>query len=91
MGNNRNSPEKDDYGVASMVLGIVGTVGIASLVCGILAVILGFMQRKRGKNGYATAGIVLGFVSLGRVIAEVILSVIYFAFILALFFPYAVR
>ena len=87
MENGQKVPVKDDYGVASMVLGIIGTVGIASLVCGILALVLGFMQREKAKNGYATAGIVLGFVALGGVIVKIVFAVIYYAFIIMLFMP----
>ena len=86
MDNDFGKPQvKDDYGVASMVLGILGTVGIASLICGILAVTLGFMQRKANKNGYSTAGIVLGFVSLGYAAVKIFLVIFYYAFFLMLF------
>ena len=89
MDNDFGKPQvKDDYGVASMVLGILGVAGIGSLICGILAVILGFVQREKAKNGYATAGIVLGFIAIGLRVALILLAILRFAFFLALFTPF---
>ncbi|NML55001.1 DUF4190 domain-containing protein [Streptomyces sp. R302] len=62
-------------GTAGMVLGIVGTClfwfyGVPSIVLGILALIFGIVGRKRANRGEATnggaatAGIVLGIVSV---------------------------
>ncbi|MFF5500279.1 DUF4190 domain-containing protein [Streptomyces roseolus] len=62
-------------GTAGMVLGIVGTClfwfyGVPSIVLGILALIFGILGRKRARRGEAsnggaaTAGIVLGVVSM---------------------------
>ena len=56
--------------IASLVLGLVGLI-IAALPCGIMAIIFGLMGKKRGGNGMATAGFILG-------IADIALWVVFF-------------
>ncbi|MCL2860406.1 MAG: DUF4190 domain-containing protein [Oscillospiraceae bacterium] len=60
--------EKTGLSIASMVLGIVSIVLICfiwiSIPCAILAVIFGFIGRKKGGKGMATAGLVLGIITL---------------------------
>jgi len=68
------------YAIASMVLGIVGLVfgfipglGVIGLICGVVAIILGVVgknaiDRSNGElngRGMATAGIVLGIITVG--------------------------
>ena len=61
--------ESKGLSIASMVLGIVSIVlfcvSYLSIPCAILALIFGFVGRKKGGKGMATAGIVLGIIALG--------------------------
>lgn len=61
--------ESKGLSIASMVLGIVSLalfcVYYLSIPCAILALIFGFIGRKRGAKGMAITGIVLGIVALG--------------------------
>jgi hypothetical protein len=66
--------------IASLVLGIVGFLQIASIITSTLAIIFGVMARNEterdptlGGRGMATAGLVLGIVGL---IAAVILFIV---------------
>lgn len=60
------------FSVASLVLGIIACtiawggigLGITAVVCAIVAIVLAAMARKNGKNGMATAGLVLGIIGL---------------------------
>ena len=70
----------DVVGIAALVLGILGFLPIPGLAASILAVILGLLAGKNsdpggGRSRAATAGIVLGTVSIA--IAAVI-SIVYF-------------
>lgn len=68
------------YAIAAMVLGIVGAasciipgLGIIGLICGVIAIILGVIGKNAidnsngelGGRGMATAGIVLGIITVG--------------------------
>ena len=77
------------YGVASLVLGIVGTAGMFSLICGVLALIFGILQNKKIKNGFGTAGIVLGCISIGLFILKILFYIFYFFLIIIMFAPMA--
>jgi len=59
--NEMNVEEKKGMSIASMVLGIVGLI-ISSLICGILAIIFSVLGKKKGGEGFATAGLVLGII-----------------------------
>ncbi len=54
------------FGIAGLVLGIVGLVlfwfPFLGIVCSILAVIFYFVQRRRSPSGMALAGLILGIV-----------------------------
>jgi hypothetical protein len=60
---------KKGMAIASMVLGIVSVVlfciWYVSIPCAIIAIVLGFLAKKAGKIGMATAGIVTGIIALG--------------------------
>jgi len=60
--------EKAGLSIASMVLGIVSIVLFCliwiSIPCAVLAVIFGLVGRKKGGKGMATAGLVLGIITL---------------------------
>ena len=63
-----NGSNKKGFAVASLVLGIVGTVFCCawyiSIACAVVGLILGIMSNKASKNGMATAGIVLSVIAL---------------------------
>ena len=64
----QSRPASNGKAIASMVLGIVGVVawwlaGI-SLVLGLVGLPLGVSARRRFPSGMATAGIVLGIISI---------------------------
>ena len=54
--------------IASLVLGIIGTVAccvpIVAVICGIVGLILGIVANKKNKTGMGTAGIVLSIIAL---------------------------
>jgi Domain of unknown function (DUF4190) len=74
--------------IASMVLGIVGLVGIClyglGVIASILAVVFGFLAKKEIRNsggaqggaGMATAGLVTGWIGIALAIVVVIFIVI---------------
>jgi hypothetical protein len=73
----------DGMAVAALVLGI-GSFFMCPLVGAVLAVIFGYMARQNIRNsggtlggeGFATAGIILGFIHLGLLLLVVIIVVI---------------
>ena len=55
------------WGISSMILGIIGIVGIFipfSMILSILAIICAGIQKRHNWNGYATAGLVTGIIAL---------------------------
>ena len=58
--------------IASLVLGIVGLI-VFAIPCGVLAIIFAALAKKKGKNGMATAGLVLGII-------DAVFGVIYMIF-----------
>ena len=58
----------NDFGVASLILGILSLILfftiLPSIVLGILGVIFGVMQRKRQKTKWALAGIILSVLGI---------------------------
>lgn len=59
--------------VASLVLGIVGLI-IFAVPCGVLAIIFAVLAKKKGKNGMATAGLVLGIIDAAFGILYIIVN-----------------
>ena len=67
-----NQNPQNSYGIASLVLGIVGVVFLCSgmgsflsLILGVVAIVLSSMSKRNfGSNGMATAGLVLGIISV---------------------------
>ena len=83
--------QSNGLGVASMVLGILAITltwayGLG-VVLAIPALILGIIQQKQRKCGMATAGIVLGIISI---ILAVLLVIFFvgFIFLMLVLFPY---
>lgn len=71
--------ESKGLSIASMVLGIVSVVTLCasyvSIVCAVLAIILGIIGRKKGGKGMAMAGLVLGIITLSIDILIVVFAV----------------
>ena len=73
--------------IASFVLGLLGTFCCFSVLAGIPAIVVGFMEKNKIRDnvssprgfGFAIAGIVLGFFS----VAQLILGIIYLIFVFA--------
>ena len=69
--------------IAAFVLGIAGFM-ICPLILGVAAIIVGYMARNNiqasqgtlGGDGFATAGIILGWVNIGLTVLFVIIAVI---------------
>lgn len=61
--------ESKGMSIAAMVLGIVSVVfcciAYISIPCAILAIIFGFVGKKKGGKGMAITGIILGIIALG--------------------------
>lgn len=83
------APQTDDKAVISLVLGILSLVSF-SIFAGIPAIIVGKMSRDNIRassgrltgEGMATAGIVMGWISVGLailILLVIILMVLYFA------------
>lgn len=71
-------PPSNALGVTGLVTGIIGAVvalccPILGFILGIVALICGFLAKGKNQK-YATAGIILGFVSLGLGILGIILG-----------------
>ena len=80
----QNGDGGQGMGIASMVLGIVSIVlcciWYISLICAIAGIVFGVMQnRKSGRNGMATAGIVCSIIGIVLTIAILVLAAIGFA------------
>ena len=60
--------EPKGFSVTSMVLGILSLVLLCywplAMICAILAIIFGVIGRKKAGKGMATAGLVLGIISI---------------------------
>ena len=79
-------PQNNGHAIASMVLGIVGMMSIP-LILSILALVFGYKARREiaasdgreGGGGYATAGIVLGWIGVVLAVIWVPLMISFFA------------
>lgn len=71
--------EKKDFSIASMVLGIVALVCCCiwyiSIPCSVLAIIFAVVGKKKGGKGMATAGLVLGIISITLYVLLIILGI----------------
>jgi len=75
-------------GIIAMVIGWIPGVGWLGLPCAIVALILGIIGRKKAKEvgaptGMATAGVVLGIISLAVTTLAIICLVVFAGAILA--------
>lgn len=77
-----NEPQNKGMAIASMVCGIVSIVLVCcsyyiSIPCAIVGLVLGIMSNKKfGKNGMATAGIVCSIVTIALSVIVIILGAI---------------
>jgi uncharacterized protein DUF4190 len=79
------APRLSAWALASMICGIVSIAGFQTVIA-ILAIIFGFIGRNEVKksagqiegDGFALAGIVLGFISVGIGIIIIALYILYF-------------
>lgn len=80
-----NTKPKKTLGILSMIFGIVSAqcinpwLAFIGLPCGIVAIILASIQYKKGKNGFAVAGLVTGI--CGTALGIVLLAVYMFIFL----------
>lgn len=83
MDNTEFDDSKKGLSIASMVLGIIGLLFLCvppfGVICGLLALIFGAisLNKKQGIQGMATAGIVLGIITL-------VLWVVVFVFLIGI-------
>ncbi len=74
--------KSNNYGIASLVLGIVSTVvcfiPIISTAIGVLGIIFAQVQKKRFPNGIATAGFITSIIGA-------VFSVLYLLFLVLMF------
>ena len=73
--------ETKGYSIASMVLGIISLilccVWYISVPASIAAIILGVIGRKKAGKGMATAGLVMGIITLVLLVILVIIGVVF--------------
>jgi len=76
------APPASRLGTWALVSMICGAVSIATFqsVLAILAVIFGYIRLNEGR-GFAIAGIVTGFISIGLTILLIALYILYFVFL----------
>ncbi|MCL2370108.1 MAG: DUF4190 domain-containing protein [Firmicutes bacterium] len=83
--------QSDGLGVASMILGIFALLSVWFYGLGVLlaipAIILGAVQQSIKKSGMATAGIVLGIITLVVVVLFVV-AFVAMVFLVLMMFPY---
>jgi hypothetical protein len=84
-----HSQDENHFGIASLVCGILGMMlPIIGIILGILAIIFSLKQRKTNPNNYATAGLVLGIVGIAY---GIIIFFIMFAMLLFFFGFFAIN
>ena len=72
--------EGKGFGIASLVLSIVSIVCCGGGgICAILGLIFGIISNKKGKNGVATAGLVISIISLVIGLLAIIASIVIYA------------
>jgi hypothetical protein len=74
--------KKNDFGIASMILGISSVVFCWTILIGIVAGVLGIIfsvkQRKIFANGFSTAGLVTSIVGISLTVIIILLWVFVF-------------
>jgi len=87
---------RTNFGIASLVLGIVGLciiwiplVGIASIVLGILAIIFGALAYwgKNRRDVFGLAGFILGLIIIILVIISIIISAMVYVYVSGMLSP----
>ena len=64
--------------ITSRILGIVGVLFLP-IICGTLAIIFSVISKKNnGKNGMATAGLILGIIDVSWKVVAIIIALIVF-------------
>ena len=78
----RDEMSEGHYAATGVILGIIGFFGVASIICGILAIVFGAIQKKKWKTPFSTFSIVLGIVDIVlRLILFAVLTVILVKFL----------
>ena len=85
------APRLGTWALTSMICGVVSIVSFQAIL-GILAVVFGFVGLKEVKKaagtvegrGFAIAGIVTGFISIGVTLVIIAFYVLYFIFLLSM-------
>lgn len=78
---NMNGDGNKGMAIAAMILGIVSIVlcciWYISIIAGVVAIVLGIMyNKKNGKCGMSTAGIVCGIIGMILAIALIVIAVL---------------
>ena len=72
---------RQGMGIASMVLGIASiVVCFVGFLLGIVAIVLALVQKRRGRSGYATAGLICGIAGTALWALVIIILVVVLAF-----------
>jgi hypothetical protein len=86
--------DQSGMALASMILGIIASVSgvpggcaclftLIALICGIIAVILGFMSKHSpGCESHALTGIICGFVGIGLSVIGMFTSTMFFCMVI---------
>lgn len=75
------APPKNDLGTWSLVTGILSWI-VCPLILGIVAVVTGHAAKKAiraglaNNSGAATAGLILGWINVGLVVAVIVVSIL---------------
>ncbi|MFA6938633.1 MAG: DUF4190 domain-containing protein [Treponema sp.] len=73
--NSKAGTNSDDLGTASLVFGILSLV-LGGFVWNILGLVFGIISSNRKKNGHATAGIICSLISLALVIIAIVAIIV---------------
>jgi len=72
--NSNVGANSDDLGTASLVFGILSLV-LGGFIWNILGLVFGIISSNRKKNGHATAGIICSMISLTLIVLGIILLI----------------
>ena len=78
-GRSDEQPKQNDVlGIISMVCGILSLLGTcccgSSVIFGVAAIVLSVLQRRKGNNGFAVAGLVMGIIGI---VLGIVMIVVY--------------